>query len=238
MSVALLELRGADGLPVERIVPQPVGSKFQDSRIIHDIHLARFFEDAFSTYVKMKDTHTPWRRLAGECGALEDAPYLEQKFASLMMALEYFMRNSLLECGRLAPEVSKWDFSELVGACRRDLKWVVPRHYTSRDLIRLQRNAVMHGDELKTKDSGEFRLLFDKWRLFLFRRILMRLGYSGKVVSPERGWASLSDVDDFSEEHNSFAPAHANIPDPRSEFRSQLRKFSGGTAARTPPPKA
>ncbi len=38
-------------------------------------------------------------------------------------------------------------------------------------------------------DSGVLRRLFDKWRLFLFRLVLIRLGYQGKIVSPHRGWS-------------------------------------------------
>ena len=32
--------------------------------------------------------------------------------------------------------------------------------------------------------------LFDKWRLFLLRRVLIRLGYTGEVESPHKGYAS------------------------------------------------
>jgi hypothetical protein len=58
---------------------------------------------------------------------------------------------------------------------------------------------------LPTKDAIEFRSMFGKWCLFLFWRVLIRLGYTGRVSSPERGYASSSPVDDFSEEHDSFA---------------------------------
>ena len=86
----------------------------------------------------------------------------------------------------------------------------------------------MHGGELPTKDSTEFRLLFDKWRLFLFRRVLMRLGYAGKVVSPHKGWRSSSDVADFSEERNSFVPADPKT-DPWEHFARSLRERSTNT---------
>jgi hypothetical protein len=46
--------------------------------------------------------------------------------------------------------------------------------------------------------------MFDKWRLFFDRRVLLRLGYSGDVSSPAGGWVSSSAVDHFSEEHNTF----------------------------------
>ena len=82
----------------------------------------------------------------------------------------------------------------------------------------------MHGGELPTKDSAEFRLLFDKWRLFLFRRVLIRLGYTGKVISPDKGWASSSDVDDFTEAHNSFTPADPASLRPWSELIRKRRE--------------
>jgi hypothetical protein len=78
----------------------------------------------------------------------------------------------------------------------------------------------VHGGALPTANSA-LRLLFDKWRLFLFRRVLIRLGYAGKVTSPHKGWASTSDVGD-SEEHNDFTPAGPNAPDP---WRELVRKF-------------
>jgi hypothetical protein len=94
----------------------------------------------------------------------------------------------------------------------------------ARHTIRLLRNAVIHGGELPTNDSTEFRLLFDKWRLFLFRRVLIRLGYAGKVVSPHKGWVSSSDVGDFTEEHNSFAPADRNTLDRWMELVRKVRE--------------
>ena len=90
--------------------------------------------------------------------------------------------------------------------------------------MRLLRNAVMHGGELPTKGNAEFRLLFDKWRWFLFRRVLIRLGYAGKVISPHKGWASSSDVADFTEEHNSFTPADPNAPNPWMQLIRKLRE--------------
>lgn len=97
-------------------------------------------------------------------------------------------------------------FHDLIGAARNRLSWRIPKHYTAGEATRLLRNAVMHGGELPTKDSAEFRLQFDKWRLFLLRLVLIRLGYSGEVVSPYQGVESSSRVDDFSVEHNSYEP--------------------------------
>lgn len=90
----------------------------------------------------------------------------------------------------------------------------------------------MHGGELPTKDSTEFRLLFDKWRLFLFRRVLIRLGYQGQVISPHNGWKSSSDVADFSEEHNSFIPADASTLAPWMSLITKLREHQPGSDSR------
>jgi len=100
---------------------------------------------------------------------------------------------------------------ELIGAARGVLRWDVPNHYTARERHRRLRNAVAHGDELPD-DASAVRRDFDKWRLFLLRRLLIRMGFRGKVRSPEKGWASLSRVDNFEEGHNSFqvGPAGQN----------------------------
>jgi hypothetical protein len=176
---------------------------------VSDFHLARLFRETFGTYVTMRRSHVPWRKLPSYCGSIEDSPYLEQKFASLVMALEFFMRNSLIEGGRPEKDVSVLSFPDLIGATRKQLNWHIPKHYTAGEASRLLRNAVMHGGEPPTKDNAEFRLQFDKWRLFLFRRVLIRLGYSGEVVSPHQGVESSSAVGDFSPEHNSFVTSGA-----------------------------
>jgi hypothetical protein len=206
VNVALAEWNDAAGAAVRRVVPQPVAARFRRNEIIDDFSLPEFFESTSAEFIGMKKVHPAWSRLASYCGSLEDAPFLEQKFASLVMALEFFMRNSLLESGQPEDWVARRDFNELIGAVRKHLAWDVPKHYVAKDTIRLVRNAVLHGGELPTKDSAEFRWLFEKWRLFLFRRVLMRLGYKGEVASPHKGWRSSSLVDDFSEEHNTFTP--------------------------------
>lgn len=223
VSGAMFDWLDETGGCVRRLVPQPVTSRFRRNDIIEDWRLPDFFDATFAEFRRMKARHPAWRRLAAHCGALEDAPFLEQKLASLIMALEFFMRNCLLECGHPSTWVSRLDFTELIGAARKHLAWEVPKHYVTRDTIRLVRNAVMHGGELPTKDSTELRLLFDKWRLFLFRRTLMRLGYRGSVVSPHKGWRASSPVADFSEECNSYTPADPGS-DPLSDLRRRLKQ--------------
>ncbi len=94
---------------------------------------------------------------------------------------------------------------KLIGEARDKLLWDVPNHYTEKERYRKVRNAVNHGNKLP-HDPAQIRHDFDKWHLFLLRRLLLRLGYDGKVASPQEGFASCSAVDEFSAEHNSFHP--------------------------------
>jgi len=204
VGVAIAEFLDSHGRPARRIVREPVRSRYRHDPVVKDFYLPRLFQESFETHVKMHRSTLPWRKLPSYCGSLDDLPYIEQKFAALMMALEFFMRVSLIEDGEVEADVAKFEWNQLIGVTRRRLGWDIPKHYTARDTPRLLRNAVMHGAEAPVKDSTEFRLLFNKWRLFLFRRILIRLGYKGEVISPWRGVAESSAVDDFSEEHNSF----------------------------------
>jgi len=235
VGVAMLTLLDSNGAPVRRVIPQPVKSHYRRDDIIDDFHLPAFFRAAFGEYVRMKQAHAPWRKLANYCGSLEDAPYMEQKFASLIMALEFFMRNCLIERGHPDREVARLEFPELIGAARKHLEWEFPKHYMAKDSIRLWRNAVMHGGEWPDdSDNAAFRHLFNKWRLFLFRRILIRLGYEGKVVSPHRGYRSSSDAHDFSEEHNAFTPVDS-VNDPWRQFVRHLRERQAPDSAPSPP---
>ncbi|MCC7016653.1 MAG: hypothetical protein IT564_05570 [Rhodospirillales bacterium] len=233
VGVAMLTLRDGNGAPVRRIIPEPIESHYRRNDIIDDFHLPAFFRATFDEYVNMKRTHAAWQKLASYCGSLEDAPYLEEKFASLIMALEFFARNSLVEAGRPEDEVSGLDFMDAMGAARRHLGWEIPKHYMTKQTIRLWRNAVMHGGEWPDGgDSAGLRRLFDKWRLFLFRRALIRLGYQGKIISPHKGWTASSDVGDFSAEHNSFAPADPE-DDPMGRFLKRLKEHNANDAAQS-----
>jgi hypothetical protein len=232
VNVALAEWRDGDGAIVRRVIPQPVASRFRRNEIIDDFSLPDFFEATSAEFMRMKTLHPAWCRLASYCGSIEDAAFLEQKFASLVMALEFFMRNSLLEKGHAEEWVAKRDFNELIGAARKHLAWDIPKHYVTKDTIRLVRNAVMHGGELPTKDSAEFRWLFEKWRLFLYRRVLMRLGYKGEVLSPHKGWRSSSPVGDFSEDYNTFTPTDSDT-DSFLAFLQSLKKVQRSSTGET-----
>lgn len=226
VGVAMLTLLDEAGHAVRRIVPQPVTGRYRRNGIVNDRWLSQFLASTYPAFVAMKQAHQPWRKLASYCGSLDDPPYLEQKFASLMMAFEFFVRNCLIEQGRVESEVADLDFNKLIGAARRDLGWTIPKHYTAKEAVRLWRNAIVHGNEWPEADTAAFRRLFDKWRLFLFRRVLIRLGYQGEVDSPQRGWASSSPVDDFSEEHNAFVPVAAQDIENWRRFKEHIKGFN------------
>ena len=225
VGVAMLECIDSDGRVARRIVPQPVSSRYRDVTVVDDVDLPRLFADSFATHIATRRAALPWRKLPSYCGSLEDMPYLEQKFASLMAAVEFFIRTSLIEGGLAEEPATRLDFAGLVGAARKRLGWEVPKHYNSGELTRLLRNAVVHGSETPTKDDAEFRRVFDKWRLFLFRRVLIRLGYQGNVVSPFKGVLGSSAVSDFSEAHNSFDPKEVDSH-PLVQFVKYLKEHS------------
>lgn len=230
VTVAMVELTDCTGRVARRLVPQPVESRFRDRPIVPDINIPRLFEETFSEHVRMRRSSLPWRKLAGYCGSLEDSPYLEQKLASLMAAVEFFMRTSLREDGMGEKEVKAMDLSDLIGQTRRRLAWRTPSHYTARDATRRVRNAVAHGDEMPLSDSTELRLLFDKWHLFLYRRVLMRLGYKGEIRAPRLGYYEWSDVADFTEQRNSFRTDDAD-KHPWAQWAARRRQV---TQARSP----
>jgi hypothetical protein len=174
--------------------------------VIPDGQIQRFFEECFSKHQSMR-RDTRWRKLSSYCGTVEACPTLEQKFMSVAIALEFVMRNALIDAGEPAATVERLDLGPLVGRVRRRIGWQLPSHYEPNDRWRLLRNAVAHGNERREtamKDSGQFRQEFDKLKLLLNRLALLQLGYRGNVLAPgERGWHE-SQVDDFSEDRNTF----------------------------------
>lgn len=226
VGVALLTLLDDDGRAVRRIVPQPVISGYRRNEIVEDRWLPQFLSSTYPAFITMKQAHAPWRKLVSYCGSLDDPPYLEQKFASLMMALEFFIRNCLIERGKSEKVVAALEFQQLIGAARRELGWDIPKHYMVKGTVRIWRNAIVHGGELPDADTKAFRRLFDKWRLFLFRRVLIRLGYQGEVASPHKGWASSSPVGEFTEEQNAFVPAAPEEMAKWREFKEHIKAFN------------
>jgi hypothetical protein len=205
--VPVLSFLDQDGRVVKRMLGNAIESAFRKSYILPfpDIEggLPKLFIQCIDEHVKMQQSDL-WRRLPWLCAGIEDPPYLEQKCATLMSALELLIRSSLIEGGHYSGEQTQGlMFPALIGAARKRLRWDIPPHYTERDRYRLLRNAVSHGDRLPG-GAKQVRNDFDKWSLFLLRRLLLRLGFDGQVASPDQGCASMSPVGDFSEEHNSF----------------------------------
>jgi len=205
--VAVLSFLDEEGRPIKRIACNPVESPIRGDYVIQFLHfdsgLPQLFQEGFDEHVRMQQSDL-WRRLPFLCAAIEDSPYLEQKYATLMAGVEFLIRSSLLEGGHCsAEEGEKLKLPDLLGAARAKLGWTIPKHYTAKERHRHLRNAVAHGGDLPG-DGTTVRRQFDKWHLFLLRRVLGRLGYTGEVASPSAGWASSSAVDDFSEEHNAF----------------------------------
>ena len=205
--IPVLSFFDADGRVVRRLLYGVVQSKFRAGNALRVVHaengLPSLFRQCFDEHSRMQQTEL-WRRLPPLYAAIEDPPYLEQKYATLMMAVEMLIRGLLIEGGHLSQaKAEAKTLPKLIGLARDTLGWDVPRHYTEGERYRITRNAVHHGDSLP-HDADQVRADFDKWKLFLLRRLFIRLGFDGEVASPERGWASSSPVDEFSEEHNSF----------------------------------
>lgn len=205
--IPVLSLLDRDGRIVKRVLGNAIESKYRNNYILRCLHaetgLPKLFLQCFDEHVKMQQLDL-WSRLPWLCAGIEDPPYLEQKCATVMSALELLIRSSLIEGGHYsAGQAQKIMFPGLISAARKKLLWDIPLHYTARDRYRLLRNAVSHGGQLPG-EAKQIRHDFDKWALFLLRRFLLRLGFDGHVASPDKGFASTSFVGDFSEEHNSF----------------------------------
>jgi hypothetical protein len=205
--VPVLTFQDECGHPVKRVLGSVLESPFREDYVLRFLHfdygLPKLFEQCFDEYVRLMASEL-WRRLPSFCAVIDDAPYLEQRCATLMAGLELLLRSSLGEAN-YAPQkqLEKMKFSELLGAARSKLGWQIPGHYNAKDRARLLRNAVSHGGPLPDAPSCVVADL-QKWSLFLMRRMLMRLGFDGKIASPENGWKGSSQVNDFSQERNSF----------------------------------
>jgi len=205
--IPILTFLDKDGRVIKRLLNNAVESDFRSDYCLRFLHfeggLPQVFAQCFDEHMKMLRSDL-WKRLPWLLAGIEDPPYLEQKSATLMAALELFIRSSLVEAGICSLEkASQTMFPGLISAARKKLHWDIPPHYTQKERYRLLRNAVAHGGQL----PGEIKQVrhdFDKWRLFLLRRLLLRLGFNGEVASPEQGCASSSSVGDFTERHNSF----------------------------------
>lgn len=205
--IPILSFFDADGRVVRRMLGSRISSKFRDDCILPALHLAdglpQVFRECFNQHCQMRRSPL-WRQMPAFVASIEDPPYLEQKYASLMAAIELLIRSSLLESSVLiSDDAQALTLPDLIGIARGRLRWDVPKHYLEADRYRKTRNAVGHGAALPHAPD-QVRADFDKWKLFLSRRLFIRLGYSGHVVSPQEGWVSSSPVHEFSKEHNAF----------------------------------
>src|SRR5262249_19369542 len=132
-------------------------------------------------HCRMQQTEL-WRRMPSLYAAIEDPPYLEQKYATLMMAVELLIRSSVIEGGHLSlAEAETKTLPPLIGLARDTLRWDVPEHSTEGNRYRRTRNAVAHGGSLPA-DIDQVRDDFDKWKLFLLRRLFIRLGADRQLI--------------------------------------------------------
>ncbi len=203
---AVIELVDRNGCVAKRILPRPVESPFIGRRLIPDDDIPRFFADCFEAHRRMRRDDR-WRKLASYCGTVEACATLEQRFASVAIALEFVMRNSLIQAGQPTAAVENLELGPLIGRARKVLGWPIPSHYTKNDRWRRLRNAVAHGNERDVDlaaGNTEFRQEFDKLKLLLFRLSLLQLGYGGQVLAPGEHGYHPSAIHDFSEDRNTF----------------------------------
>lgn len=199
------------GKPIKRLIIDAFESHFRKGYVLSHLELSRglpqLFTECFDNYCKMQKSER-WRPLSHICKSILDPAFMEYKCSQLMAGLERLLRNSLIDKGlKTEKEAEKVMLLELVATARNKLGWDIPKHYTANDRVRLLRNAVAHGGSLPWP-SDEVTRDLQKWTLFLMRRVLLHLGFTGPVKSPDyqaRLWTE-SKVDDFSESHNSFGP--------------------------------
>ncbi|MBN9524226.1 hypothetical protein J0H58_37895 [bacterium] len=141
----------------------------------------------------------------------EEGVFLESRIGTVMVAVELLLRLSLEEAGetmrgKLLNDKDPPGIGDLISAARGRLRWDIPKHYTKLERYRHTRNAVAHGRDLPCTPREALDLL-QKWGLFLYRRLFIRLGYTHELWSASKGFSTTSDVADFSEEVNDFTPS-------------------------------
>lgn len=193
--------------PIKCTIIDVVESKFRKDSSIRCLNgefgLPRLFTQCFEEHCRMQ-TQDEWRRFVNFFSSIDDPIFMELRYGTLMSAVELFMRISLIEkdCDK-TNSLFETSLPDLISLVKRRLQWEVPKHYTVKDRYRMTRNAAQHGNELPF-DIQQVWADFAKWKLFLRRRVFIRLGFDGLISSPENGWSSISRVDEFSEKHNTF----------------------------------
>jgi hypothetical protein len=171
--------------------------------------LADFFHQCFDSFVALHRDPS-WLTVFNLAWTYDDGVFLENRIAAVMAAVELLLRVSLEEeQGRIQSKLLERKeppkLGELIGAAKGHLRWSIPKHYVRLDLHLQTRNAAVHARSLPCSPREALDQL-QKWGLFLYRRILMRLGYTGQVWAAGKGFSMLTQVDDFSEEANDFTP--------------------------------
>ena len=200
------ELLDTHGVVVKRVIPTPVESPYRSTAVIPDEDIPRFFTECFAAHRAMR-LDERWKKLSSYCGTVEACAVLEQRYMAVAIALEFVMRNALMDAGMTQNEVARLELGPLVGLARRLVGWAIPSHYEPNRRWRQIRNAVAHGNERGpnlTSTNTEFREEFDKLKLLLYRMALLKLGYQGNVLAPLDGRLRTSAVGDFSEERNTY----------------------------------
>jgi hypothetical protein len=172
--------------------------------------LADFFSECFDEFIRLQQD-AKWRRLFNFAWAYEDTVFLECRIGTVMIAVELLLRLSLEEAGetmrgRLLDDKDPPGIGDLISAARGRLRWDIQKHYTKLERYRKIRNAIAHGRDLPctTREALDF---LQKWGLFLYRRLFMRLGYTREIWSASKGFSTTSGVADFREEVNDFTPS-------------------------------
>lgn len=165
--------------------------------------LANFFTACFDEYVRLERVPC-WRTLFNTAWCYDDGVFLENRLGAMLGGVELLIRTSFEEAFPAnLPNFRGMNFRQTIDAARTRLGWDTPEHYTASGRYSESRDAIRHAKPLPCTSREALDLLL-KWGLFLYRRLLIRLGYSRPIQSASRGCSSMSDVGDFSEGQNSF----------------------------------
>lgn len=207
--IPVLSFLDQAGRPIKRLVKSPLTSPFRGGYLLPHLHLEsglpKIFDQCFENYRKLMESER-WMVIDAYSKTVLDPPYLEQKCATVMAGIERLIRNSLIEAQcRTERDANALRIPKIFRAAQKQLGWQIPPHYSVDDRTKRLRNAVAHGGPLPLPPDQVHHDL-DKWWLFLMRRVLMHLGFTGSVRSPniKAGRWQMSQVNDFSEDHNSF----------------------------------
>ena len=135
--VSVMSFLDGEGHVIKRIIGNVVESCSRDAGLFErqvPNGITKLFQKCFQEHVRMQGSPVPWRQLYSRCAGIEDPPYLEQKFASLMMVLEFLMKNVLRESTNAlaSEEVERMELPKLLGCLRSKNGWDIPKHYMAK----------------------------------------------------------------------------------------------------------